>query len=102
MKKIDLGLGDLKIELRKCGNSQDSIIINSDEGDGYSYLKTTETYNREDLDNWIAQLEHVVDYLKNTGYLELEMIKNKKIKKIKLPVVDPSRVRHSNEGTEQK
>jgi len=37
----------------------------SDEGDGYSFLKTEEPFNKQDLDNWIGQLEHIVDYLKN-------------------------------------
>ena len=64
-KNIDLSRGDLRVELRKCGHSKDSIIISSDEGDGYSFLKTEEPFDKQDLENWIGQLEYVVDYLKN-------------------------------------
>jgi hypothetical protein len=67
MSKVDLGIGDLRINLRKCGSSKDSIIISSDEGDGYTFLKTQEPFGYEDLENWIGQLEYVVSHLKDQG-----------------------------------
>lgn len=65
INKIDFSRGDVRIEFRKCGHSKNSIVISSDEGDGYSFLKTEEPFDSKDLANWIGQLEHVVDYLKN-------------------------------------
>lgn len=62
---IDLSRGDLYIGLRKTGHGNESIVITSDEGDGYSFLKTGDpVFDEKDLENWIGQLEHVVDYMK--------------------------------------
>lgn len=65
MGNFDLSRGDLRIKLRKTGHGTDSVIISSDEGDGFSFLKTGDPeFNKKDLENWVSQLEHVVHYMK--------------------------------------
>ncbi len=49
--------GDIKVEVRKLGNSEPSIKIYTDEGDGLEIFKKDVKITKECYDEWIVQLE---------------------------------------------
>lgn len=57
---------DLILELRIAGNSEESITIDTDEGDGYTLVTNSNSQVPENqhYEEWIGQLEHVIDILK--------------------------------------
>jgi hypothetical protein len=57
---------DLILELRIAGNSEESIRIDTDEGDGYTFFTNNNSQEPENqhYEEWIGQLEHIIDILK--------------------------------------
>lgn len=64
MNKFTAYHGDLRLSLRKIGNSQPSIVIDVDEGDGIDFSFKGHKIDKEHYQEWIDQLEIITERLK--------------------------------------
>lgn len=56
--------GDLRLSLRKIGNSMPSISVEVDEGDGINFFIHNGNFSDKCRDEWIGQLEIIIEKLK--------------------------------------
>lgn len=58
---------DLVLQLRIAGNSEESITISTDEGDGYTLMTNNKSQvpEKQHYEEWIGQLEHIIEILKD-------------------------------------
>jgi len=64
MHKFTAYHGDLRLTLRKTGNSEPSITVETDEGDGIDFLIKGHKIGKENYEEWINQLQIVIEKLK--------------------------------------
>jgi hypothetical protein len=56
--------GDLRLQLRKTGNSLPSITVEVDEGDGIDFFIHNDNISIKCREEWINQLEIIIQKLK--------------------------------------
>ena len=64
MPKFTAYHGDLRLTLRKTGNSEPSITIETDEGDGIDFSIKEHKIGKEHYEEWINQLQLIMEKLK--------------------------------------
>ena len=64
MNKFTAYHADLRLTLRKVGNSKSSIVVDTDEGDGIEFYFKEDTISKKHYEEWINQLEIVLSKLK--------------------------------------